>query len=364
MIHVRFLPKSPTRFAFSAAVAAFLLVRPAAACTTFCLEAGGRVLFGANYDWDTGVGLAMINKRAVAKVALTGRPVRWTSRFASITFNQYGREFPTGGMNEAGLVVALMALDATEYPAVDSRPSVGILEWIQYQLDVSATIDDVILQSEAVRIARGGKGLHYLICDRSGRAATIEFLGGRLVAHQGDSLPVVVLTNNTYDDSVAYLRTITGFGGSRPVPEGITSLERFARAAALSRQRPAGADPVDNAFDILDAVHQPDYTKWSLVYDPVSGVVYFRTDRHPAVRSLSFAGIDGSCTSPVRLLNINGFADWADYTTEANMNLVYTAYAETPFLAGASEDDRRETALHADGDICTHGARTRVVVHP
>lgn len=32
----------------------------------------------------------------------------WTSRYASVTFNQWGREFPMDGMNEAGLVVALV----------------------------------------------------------------------------------------------------------------------------------------------------------------------------------------------------------------------------------------------------------------
>ena len=328
-----------------------LLARSLTACTTFCLDAGGRLVFGANYDWDTGIGLVMVNKRTVAKVALTGRPARWTSRFASITFNQYGREFPTGGMNEAGLTIALMGLDATQYPVVDSRPSVGILEWIQYQLDVSATIDDVIAQSQSVRIA-GGKGLHYLICDRTGRAATIEFLGGALVAHKDEALPVAALANNTYEDSIAYLKTITGFGGSRPVPTGINSLERFARAASLMRQTPAGTDPVARAFEILDAVHQPDYTKWSIVYDPTEGAVFFRTDRHPEVRSIAFQSVDASCASSVKVLDLNDDSGWADYTTERNMSLVYAAYDQTPFLAGASDEERRDTALHPDQDVC------------
>ncbi len=316
---------------------------------------GAAVVFGANYDWDTGVGMVIINKRAVAKVAMTGRPARWTSRFASITLNQYGRDFPTGGMNEAGVVVALMALDQTEYPAVDARPSVGILEWIQYQLDTSATIDDVIAQSQQTRIA-GGKGLHYLICDRTGRAATIEFLGGSLVAHKDEGLPFAVLTNNTYESSLNYLRTISGFGGSRPVPEGITSLERFAHAAALMQQKPDG-DPVERAFDILDAVHQPDYTKWSIVYAPREGAVFFRTDRQREIRSVFFAQIEPSCAAPVKILNMNATSEWTDYSTEANMTLVYTAYDETPFLAGAPEEDRRETALHPEGDVCLKRSR-------
>ena len=240
----------------------------AGACTTFCMTADGRVVFGANYDWDAGVGMVMINRRAMAKSALTLRPARWTSRFASITVNQYGREFPTGGMNEAGLVVALMALGETQYPAADERPSVTILEWIQYQLDNSADVDDVLQRTPQIRIA-GQMGLHYLLADRSGRAVTVEYLNGELVTHTDGALPVAVLTNDSYEHSLQYLRTISGFGGTHSVPSDIGSLERFARAASMIRQTRAG-DPIERAFTILDAVHQPDYTKWSIVYDPVN----------------------------------------------------------------------------------------------
>src|ERR1051326_2434768 len=206
---------------------------PGVACTTFCMNVNGHAVFGANYDWDTGVSMVMVNKRWVAKQSLTGRPVHWMSQYASITLNQYGREFPTGGMNEAGLGIALMGLDATQYPPVDSRPSTGILDWIQYQLDVSATVDDVVAHAQQIRIAQGGKGLHYLIADRSGRALTVEYLSGQLITHQDSMLPFAVLTNNTYDESIAYLRTITGFGGHASVPAGIGSLEPLQRAASL-----------------------------------------------------------------------------------------------------------------------------------
>src|SRR5689334_21028972 len=83
-------------------------------CTTFCMTVDGRVVFGANYDWDVRNGRVMVNKRLVSRESLTQRPAHWTSRYASITFNQYGRDFPTGGMNEAGLVVALMDLEGTQ----------------------------------------------------------------------------------------------------------------------------------------------------------------------------------------------------------------------------------------------------------
>src|SRR5438046_8711001 len=105
MMHASSLRRFLIRFACSA----ILTIHAAHACTTFCMDVNGRPVFGANYDWDTGVGLLMVNKRAVAKVALTGRPAMWPSRFASITFNQYGTAFPTGGLKEAGLVVPLLA---------------------------------------------------------------------------------------------------------------------------------------------------------------------------------------------------------------------------------------------------------------
>ncbi|HJW94937.1 MAG TPA: linear amide C-N hydrolase [Thermoanaerobaculia bacterium] len=318
-------------------------------CTTFCL----RALLAANYDWDTGAGMVMVNKRAVMKTAITGRPAQWTSRFASITLNQYGREFPTGGMNEAGLAIALMALRDTQYPAADERSSVTILEWIQYQLDNSATIDDVIERSSNVRIA-GTFGLHYLVADRTGRAATIEFIDGNLVAHKDGTLPVPVLANDTYDHSLAYYK------GLHSVPSGIGSMERFARAAAMIGQTPASANAVSRAFEILDAVHQPDYTKWSVVYDPATLTIHIRTDRNREIRTISFGSFDGACESPVRIAPIDG-GTFVDYTQAANIALVNTAYDETPMLAGASEADRRETYLHPDSDICFQPQRSRAI---
>ena len=79
--------------------------RSASACTTFMLERGGDRVVGKSYDWHMGQGLVLVNKRGVAKQSLPAkpgdRPAQWLSRHASVTFNQYGREFPAGGMNDA-----------------------------------------------------------------------------------------------------------------------------------------------------------------------------------------------------------------------------------------------------------------------
>src|SRR4030095_10240864 len=104
------------------------------ACTTFCINKDGQIIFGRNYDWITGAGIVSTNLRGLFKTSMQnndGGTISWVSKFGSITFNQYGKEFPTGGMNEQGLVVELMWLDGTRYPKKDERPSVGVLQWIQ-----------------------------------------------------------------------------------------------------------------------------------------------------------------------------------------------------------------------------------------
>jgi len=74
---------------------------PSRACTTFCYQDGGALVFGKNYDWNVEDGLVVVNKRGVVKTAMIERgPATWTSKYGSVTFNQYGREFPSGGINE------------------------------------------------------------------------------------------------------------------------------------------------------------------------------------------------------------------------------------------------------------------------
>src|SRR5439155_4033925 len=171
-------------------------------CTTFLLSRGNDVVVGKSYDWNMSQGFVMVNPRGVKKQALpmTPNPARWMSKHASVTFNQYGRELPNGGMNDAGLVVEVMWLDSSTYPPPDARPSVTELQWIQYQLDNFAAVKEMIDAADEVRVARIHGKVHYLACDKSGDCAAFELLGGKLsVSH-----PARVLTNDTYADSLAY----------------------------------------------------------------------------------------------------------------------------------------------------------------
>ena len=99
---------------------------PGDACTSFLLKHPKGPLMAKNYDWDVPDGLVVVNPRGLAKTALVpgdASPVRWTSRYGSLTFNQYGREFPMGGMNETGLAMEVLWLPDTVYPESGDRRS-------------------------------------------------------------------------------------------------------------------------------------------------------------------------------------------------------------------------------------------------
>lgn len=286
-----------------------LLFAPATfACTTFCINKDGQIVFGRTYDWITGAGIVNTNQRGLYKTSMKnndGETISWISRFGSITFNQYGKEFPTGGMNENGLVVELMWLDGTVYPKPDARPSVGVLQWIQYQLDNSATVEDVITSDARLRINDENTPLHYLIADAKGNVASIEFLKGKMVVHKGNNLPFPVLTNNTYDESLQAKNNFSKKGGVLP---SNNSIERFVNACSMIEQLNADniSMPLTSfAFSILDKVSQGSYTKWSIVYDISKKEIHFKTADDPHIKTVRFNGFDFSCGIPSRMFNMN-----------------------------------------------------------
>ena len=276
------------------------------ACSTFLLNKNGQLVFGRNYDWVSGNGILLVNAAGLQKQAfLTSdiQPISWTSQYGSVTFNQFGKEMPHGGMNEKGLVVELMWLQGTSYPAADKRAALNELQWIQYQLDNCASIEDVLATDKKIRIDRQHAApLHYLVADASGKAATIEFLDGKTVVHQGSRLPAPVLTNSTYQSSVAQLDPSTRS------KETNNSLDRFTKACHMLQQYQQGNNttaPVDYAFNILNNVSQAQYTKWSIVYDITNRQIHFTTNGHNQRRSLAFADLDFKCGSQAKSIDIN-----------------------------------------------------------
>lgn len=304
-------------------------------CTTFCLSDGEGHLVGKSYDWDMEQGMVIANPRGLHKRALLlggGRPAEWDATYASVTFNQYGREMPNGGMNEAGLVVEVMWLDETVTPPADRRPAVGELQWIQMQLDTRGTVAEMVRAADKVRVAPIGGKVHYMACDATGACAVFENLGGKMVVTEGRALASKVLTNDTYRSSLASLVEHVGFGGKRTIPKGAGSLERFVRASSLAA-RWAGKPSRQAALSMLDSVKNGAYTKWNIVYDPVARRIAFRTRSRPALKEIDVARLATDCRSSARMLDMataargDVTARFRDYTFAANKKLIDTSLA-------------------------------------
>jgi len=343
-----------------------LLVNPSLACTTFCLKNRGEVLFGRNYDWIFDDGLVMVNKRGVVKEATveeSDHQARWVSKYGSVTFNQYGRENPTGGMNEMGLVVEVMWLDETEYPKQDARPTVGSQEWVQYQLDTAATVPEAIANARRVRITSVVK-IHYLVSDRTGRAATFEFIKGRMVIHTGASLAVKTLTNDTYDHSLSYARRIDI---KQATSSG--SLDRFTRAARKTAEFgklvESGRKAIAYAFEILSDAAQPGATQWSIVYDQRRRQIYFRTQHSPEIKMIDAKAFDYSCGTSVKIFDINAqesgdvTAKFTDYTRQANRDLIERTFTRTDLLKDVPAEGRDLVAAYPESFSCASNNQKR-----
>jgi choloylglycine hydrolase len=354
------------KLAIVAALFGILFHTPLFSCSSFSFVRGEQCIVAKNYDWDIGTGLVIVNKRNVSKFStleFSGlepgfRPVRWRSKYGSVTFNQYGREFPSGGMNETGLVIELLWLDEGVYPARDNRPAIAELEWIQYQLDRSKTINEVIANSKKVRIV-SQINLHYLVCEQSGTCATVEFLNGKLVTHSRKALPLALLTNNTYENSFRHLEQYVGFGGNQPVPQGISSLDRFVRAASLIQALPPqGKNPVNDAFTVLNKIAQGAYTKWKIVYETKSRQIRFRSLASKSVKQIDMNHFDFSCSTPVKVINLNtSFSGditkkLINYQTQINRVLVTESILNTPMFVDVPASVIEALALHPESTIC------------
>lgn len=343
------------------------------ACSSFVLSRDGELLFGCNLDFFSSKGMVVVNKRGVVKTALLvppEKPVTWVSKYGSVTFNQLGREFPFTGMNESGLVIHNMSLADTEYPASDKRPAIMGLQWIQYQLDNFNKVEDVISNQDVLRISSEQtlEKLHFLVCDSKGDVASIEFLGGQLVCHTGQALPVPALTNSTYSeclDFCAAFDTLDVVGQIEHMSCG--SPERFVRLAKAIRdfkERPIKPS-VEYTFDVLQAVSVPatgnHSTAWSMVFDVQNMRLHFKTFENRNVRSFELSAFDFDCSTPVAILDMNSDlkGDCADQFVEgtlaANENLVLsviTDYRKSGFLESLPDVALRALAHYPEQLKC------------
>lgn len=352
------------RFIFeicSICLVCFTYTESGKACSAFSLPNSDEKLVSKSFDWKVGHGLVFFNKRGVEKVALINQtiqqqPIKWISRFGSMTFNQHGQEMPMSGMNEKGLVAEILMLTETVYPQIDSRPAINEVQWIQYQLDNFSSVTEVVANADLIRVSPSRSLHHFFVCDAQGTCASIEFLNGTTKIHYGSNMPINAMTNTIYENGLNALSDYEGFGGTKPIPQGMDSLERFIRVAALSKQfNPLTQSAVEYSFNVLESVHQyNNWTKWHLVYDTVNKIVYFRTADFFEVREIAINQGDFNCHNPVQIIDMNGLVTGDNsltiktYSKEINRRSIKMAFAGD----NVPEDRIDRLANYPDSMVC------------
>jgi choloylglycine hydrolase len=308
----------------------------------------------------------VINKQNVSKKAMlhpewgTGKKASWTSKYGSVTFNFASRELPWGGMNEVGLVAASMMLNAAEYPDPDSRPAIFAGQWLQYQLDNFSTVQEVLASDSKIRMAPNGPAkAHFFVSDMQGNCAVIEFIDGKMIYYNNETLPVKALTNSTYAESIEYWKK-----GQAPNFDPFSSLGRFITAADMVKAYDSKA-PIDYAFDILNEVAQGTVeeidgvsirsmagTEWSIVYDIKNLRVYFRTFDNKKIRYVDMSSFDFSCKTPVKVLDIQ-----EDFSEDVSSKFInYTNKINREFIRKTlrdSDEVKEYIAKYPDTTVCT-----------
>ncbi len=327
----------------------FIKIESTISCTTFKLPISTGFLIGNNYDWISPEGFILVNQRNVNKTALgftADKAVVWNSKYGSITFNQYGKEFPQGGMNEKGLIVITLVLSETVYPQSNINDKlINEAQWIQYQLDNFATVDELISKIEEIKIKAFAINLHYYVADASGNVAVIEFLNGKIVINNNSKFNLNVITNSSAENSENFYKN--RYKSTEKFPP--TSLNRFSKAVEMIENHiilneQERRKEVDYSFDILKTVFYKGWTVWSIVYDVKEMRIYWRTSKNKTIKWVNLADFDFS--NPTTMIDIdvkeeeNAIKLFTPFDKEKNKAVIWKTYNRLQFTVTNEEFDR------------------------
>ncbi len=153
------------------------------------------IITGRSMDWleNTGTDLWVFPKGMKRDGATGPTSIKWTSKYGSVISSFYGVS-TVDGMNVEGLVANVLYLAESQYGKPDGkRPTISIAAWAQYVLDNYATVaetvnalkdDPFVIVAPTLPNGRPATG-HLAISDPTGDSAIFEYIGGKLVIHQG-----------------------------------------------------------------------------------------------------------------------------------------------------------------------------------
>jgi hypothetical protein len=242
------------------------------ACSLFAAlgDAENR-LFGRNFDWRYSPGLLLFTDRPAAggyasvsmvdiaylgfgdgAVDLTTLPL--AERRALLD----APGWPFDGMNEAGVAVGMATVPQADERRDPGKPSIDSLRVMREILDCAGSVDEAVAILKQYNVAwEGGPPLHYLVADRAGRAALVEFYGGEIAVMPNAGL---------WHAATNFTRSAVTGDAAGQCPRYDTLVRRLTEAH--------GALDPRSALGLLQAVAQTQSaTQWSVVYGMSTGTV-------------------------------------------------------------------------------------------
>lgn len=225
------------------------------ACTVF-FAAGGRPVFGRNFDWDHNPALVLIANPTDAYRSLSVVDLSYLGITSAADMQDPAKRegllravtLPFDGMNEHGLTIGMAAVDDVRPEVLPERAAVGSVGIMRQVLDHARTMDEAVEVIRSYNIDfDGGPGLHYLVADAAGSSAVVEFVDGRLRVVPGDG-GWQVMENFP-------LTTVADRSG----------FPRYNAAAARLAGGGGALTPAES-MALLGSVAQG-HTQWSAVYD-------------------------------------------------------------------------------------------------
>jgi penicillin V acylase-like amidase (Ntn superfamily) len=291
------------------------------ACTRVLWNDNGyAVMVGRTMDWPESTqpiltvfprGLERDGGKAGPDTVVGENPARWTSKYGSVVTTIYGIG-TADGMNEKGLAVHMLYLNATDFGVRD--PSKGGVQaglWGQYMLDNAATVAEALKLFEQIQVvmvkANGHKAnVHLALEDASGDSAIIEYIDGKPVIHPA------------YDQQLALLKQqdFSKPESTMPLPGNVNPVDRFQRATYYLSLLPKPANEREAAAGVLAIARNVSVpfgapykgfgiynTEYRTAANLTNRIYYFELTNSPNVIWTDLSAMNLEAGQPVRMLN-------------------------------------------------------------
>jgi len=245
------------------------LEEPAWACSLFAAYGDlDEIVYGRNFDWDFSPALLLFMDPPGGYASVSMVDIHYLGFGGEQAFGitelplaervglLEAPNIPFDGMNEAGLAVGMAAVPPGGMEVDPAKETVDSLMVIRKILDGAASVNEAVAIIRSYNIDMGNTPIHYLISEKSGRSALIEFSKDEIVVLPNKD-PWQMATNFLMSET----RTDPGIHCGRygTIEEKLTDLE--------------GSIKPRQAMRLLEDVAQLS-TQWSVVYRVSAGEIW------------------------------------------------------------------------------------------